>query len=354
MLIKIELRVKIWKATFPGPRLIFHGAGVAYDYQWVCLPSKGYDKLNVKPPIALRVCHESRREVFRSYSVMSTKPEDMDCDYWQEFLRSKGFGDQFVNYNTDTLYLSQSWFMKFDKHFLLPNKTDRERVRSLMLAAPRFQALINDFEAPHPFRNTIVVRRYKQSWKKFDYKMLLDKFPNLKELFLYTNFIHLGPLKGEAQSLWCNRFPRQLTTITTDDKSQSCQPEEASAVDLDVGNGIDVGVDMSRAVIEEGADSEDEADSEDVNIPDPDTLQGWIWRAKDHLKKECQSDPTLNQIELKFVGKPVKDDWKTFDCHCDLPFEEPFFDDLGLLDERMTCYLCSEERFLDENPGAQI
>jgi hypothetical protein len=84
----IELRLRIWKFTLPGPRILevaYCEAGSDSD-----MPEKF--GVATRPPVALRVCRESRREASRFYTL----------SFGSENWASKIYFD----FSIDTLYLN--------------------------------------------------------------------------------------------------------------------------------------------------------------------------------------------------------------------------------------------------------
>jgi hypothetical protein len=69
----VELRLKIWRAALPGPRII----EAYYDYEESVNGdiSDGVIRTNQPPPVLLSVCHESREETLRKY-ITICKPEN--------------------------------------------------------------------------------------------------------------------------------------------------------------------------------------------------------------------------------------------------------------------------------------
>jgi hypothetical protein len=53
-----EIRLKIWKATFPGPRVVE-----------IFAPGDDTIRANLPPPIALSTCRESRTEALKTYCI---------------------------------------------------------------------------------------------------------------------------------------------------------------------------------------------------------------------------------------------------------------------------------------------
>lgn len=117
----------------------------------------------------------------------------------EEFIRHKGWGhQQFVNYSIDTLYLPEIRVTLFPDCYVSPSQADCKQVRSLMFTMPRFY--IENTE-PSLDKDTIHTWQYRGGWKSFNYTMIVDKFPNLQELFFYTNFKKVRPLKDEPDIL---------------------------------------------------------------------------------------------------------------------------------------------------------
>lgn len=102
----------------------------------------------------------------------------MYCEEVSSVINRKGYGPQWINYETDTLFLPHTSIFNLDTPLRL---SGGEKVRSLMIAGHRY-TLDFFFDNAATDRTTLC-----DTWQ-IDYEAIIAEFPNIKELYVCTNW----------------------------------------------------------------------------------------------------------------------------------------------------------------------
>lgn len=84
-----ELRLKIWKFTFPGPRNV----GIQIRFKDFGFGGWMSRKRSPAPPVALQVCHESREEALKCYILSFGTSTHPPTAYYNYKIDTLCFGD---------------------------------------------------------------------------------------------------------------------------------------------------------------------------------------------------------------------------------------------------------------------
>lgn len=171
----------LYKALSPGPRLIFEPASISYSHGWLLRP-QSMRHLLVKPPITLQICGECRDETLKHYSLISSRPSEMSRAAYNPLLviPYEDYGTQYINYDTDTLYLAHCRQNLLKES--LPNHEYCRKIKSLMIPKDRFSCVA----LPD---GSFSISRSKCPWQHpAFYSQIILNFPNLRELFIQTNY----------------------------------------------------------------------------------------------------------------------------------------------------------------------